>query len=387
MEYISLGIFIVLIAHFLFYVKKKNEILFNKIKNILLVKEIAVPLFYFLWRMGYTVLEFRLNIKEYFLLFIDDSDKVVLFYLLLSLFFKINEIKFKTKKIEFNIFLSLFVVLSAFTYEYFYDLRIWIFIHLILLILNIIFVLKNKNDFSFKISLIIIALLSIIFYVGEYLEDRELSNSNGFSLSYKNKLDLSNFDAELVEKDNIIMTNRFKIKFNGSIVSEKNPFIEKKYKNGVFYKNIINYKKIDNKVIKKAIKISNLSEEEMEKIRFILELMSEERKTREDKLKSLELDIDTSLNKMELKDAREFNRMVFFTRVRDEEEILILAYLYSNSKNKKQFIDNIITEKEQYEIFKKNLNILKDRINQAIDKGETGMRGYLRMIYTIDAFI
>lgn len=387
MEYISLGIFIVLIAHFLFYVKKKNEILFNKIKNILLVKEIAVPLFYFLWRMGYTVLEFRLNIKEYFLLFIDDSDKVVLFYLLLSLFFKINEIKFKTKKIEFNIFLSLFVVLSAFTYEYFYDLRIWIFIHLILLILNIIFVLKNKNDFSFKISLIIIALLSIIFYVGEYLEDRELSNSNGFSLSYKNKLDLSNFDAELVEKDNIIMTNRFKIKFNGSIVSEKNPFIEKKYKNGVFYKNIINYKKIDNKVIKKAIKISNLSEEEMEKIRFILELMSEERKTREDKLKSLELDIDTSLNKMELKDAREFNRMVFFTRVRDEEEILILAYLYSNSKNKKQFIDNIITEKEQYEIFKKNLNILRDRINQAIDKGETGMRGYLRMLYTIDAFI
>lgn len=387
MEYISLGIFIVLIAHFLFYVKKKNEILFNKIKNILLVKEIAVPLFYFLWRMGYTVLEFRLNIKEYFLLFIDDSDKVVLFYLLLSLFFKINEIKFKTKKIEFNIFLSLFVVLSAFTYEYFYDLRIWIFIHLILLILNIIFVLKNKNDFSFKISLIIIALLSIIFYVGEYLEDRELSNSNGFSLSYKNKLDLSNFDAELVEKDNIIMTNRFKIKFNGSIVSEKNPFIEKKYKNGVFYKNIINYKKIDNKVIKKAIKISNLSEEEMEKIRFILELMSEERKTREDKLKSLELDIDTSLNKMELKDAREFNRMVFFTRVRDEEEILILAYLYSNSKNKKQFIDNIITEKEQYEIFKKNLNILRDRINQAIDKGETGMRGYLQMLYTIDAFI
>ena len=387
MEYISLGIFIVLIAQFLFYVKKKNEILFNKIKNIFLVKEIAVPLFYFLWRMGYTVLEFRLNIKEYFLLFIDDSDKVVLFYLLLSLFFKINEIKFKTKKIEFNIFLSLFVVLSAFTYEYFYDLRIWIFIHLILLILNIIFVLKNKNDFSFKISLIIIALLSIIFYVGEYLEDRELSNSNGFSLSYKNKLDLSNFDAELVEKDNIIMTNRFKIKFNGSIVSEKNPFIEKKYKNGVFYKNIINYKKIDNKVIKKAIKISNLSEEEMEKIRFILELMSEERKTREDKLKSLELDIDTSLNKMELKDAREFNRMVFFTRVRDEEEILILAYLYSNSKNKKQFIDNIITEKEQYEIFKKNLNILRDRINQAIDKGETGMRGYLRMIYTIDAFI
>ena len=70
MEYISLGIFIVLIAQFLFYVKKKNEILFNKIKNIFLVKEIAVPLFYFLWRMGYTVLEFRLNIKEYFLLFI-----------------------------------------------------------------------------------------------------------------------------------------------------------------------------------------------------------------------------------------------------------------------------------------------------------------------------
>lgn len=121
----------------------------------------------------------------------------------------------------------------------------------------------------------------------------------------------------------------------------------------------------------------------------ISELMTEEKEIREKRLKALGLDIDSLLDKMTLEEAREFNGLVSFKGIRDEQEILILAYHYARAKNKEQFIDDVLLDEEQeiYEIHKNNLKVMKNRINKAINTELNGIDGYLDMLDTINLFI
>lgn len=137
-----------------------------------------------------------------------------------------------------------------------------------------------------------------------------------------------------------------------------------------------------------AYGISGIMEETADTM-AISELMTEEKEIREKRLKALGLDIDSLLNKMSLEEARDFNTLVSFKGIRNEQEILILAYHYTRAKDKKQFIDDVLLDDEQeiYGIYKNNLKVMRNRINDSINTELNGIDGYLEMLNTISLFI
>ena len=236
---LTFAILIVLIIHLFLQLKKIDNKLFLKIKNIFFCKEIGIPVIF----LGYRILPDFLFEKY---VFIETIDKIVIFLIICTIFFKINNIKINNKKIELNLFIFLSVVISNFIYEYFYNFEIWLFTQGILLILDIFLIKYKKDDFSLKFLLLGLLALTLFVFIREYKEDIKLSKKKDAPLFINNKFDFSDFSAELVEEDGIIKTNRFKIEFNGSVFDRDNNFIEKIYKSGNFNKNKIHYDKIYN---------------------------------------------------------------------------------------------------------------------------------------------
>ncbi len=144
----------------------------------------------------------------------------------------------------------------------------------------------------------------------------------------------------------------------------------------------------DEIVVVGAAGVSGMMEETAETI-AISELMTEEKDVREKRLKALGLDIDSQLKLMSREDNRDFNLILSLKQIRDEEEILMLAYNLNRSKDKKEFLKSILTNEEYIflEDFKNRATRNKDKINSEIKRrSKRGIDGYidsLNIIYEL----
>ena len=239
MKLLLLGILFILIAHLCFYIKNTDKVIFNKLKDIFFCKEVIIPIAYLIYR----VLPDFIGIG---IVSLYSFDKIIIFILLITIFFNSVNIEIKGKRIKINIFTFIFIFLLNIVYEYFYDIKIYFLVLLLLTLINILLIWRNKKDVSLKYSFVFTILFLIFTCLNEYKDDLKLSkkqNINNFYIK-KGESDFDNFYPSLIIKDNIIKTNRFGIKFNGTI--KKRDYLIQKYKDGKFEENIIYYNNIKN---------------------------------------------------------------------------------------------------------------------------------------------
>lgn len=123
--------------------------------------------------------------------------------------------------------------------------------------------------------------------------------------------------------------------------------------------------------------------EQSYEISAIAEQMTEPKEIRERNLKVLGLDIESQLKLMSKEDNRDFNIVLSLMQIRDEEEILMLAYNFNKSKDKKEFLKSIMSENEYkfLESFKKKTIKNKSKINSEIKKHNLkGIDGYIKSL-------
>lgn len=123
--------------------------------------------------------------------------------------------------------------------------------------------------------------------------------------------------------------------------------------------------------------------EQSYEISAIAEQMTEPKEIRERNLKVLGLDIESQLKLMSKEDNRDFNIVLSLMQIRDEEEILMLAYNFNKSKDKKEFLKSIMSENEYkfLESFKEKTIKNKSKINSEIKKHNLkGIDGYIKSL-------
>ena len=142
----------------------------------------------------------------------------------------------------------------------------------------------------------------------------------------------------------------------------------------------------DEIVVVGATGLSKLMEETAETA-AIAEQMTEPKEIREKNLKAMGLDIDSILSRMEFTDISNFNIAVSFMKIRDEEELLICAYNYLKAKDKKEFIDSMMTKEERmfFSAYKNIIFINKEKINNTISDGN-GIDNYIESLNIIDSY-
>lgn len=142
----------------------------------------------------------------------------------------------------------------------------------------------------------------------------------------------------------------------------------------------------DDVVVMGAAGMSELMEQSAE-MTTISELMAEDKEVREKGLKLAGLDIDSLLSRMEIADVRNFNAAVSFMKIRDEEELLMCAYSYLKSKDKKGFIDSMMTDDEKmfFNAYKDNIQKNRKQINNSIAK-ERGIDNYIKSLDIINGY-
>ena len=142
----------------------------------------------------------------------------------------------------------------------------------------------------------------------------------------------------------------------------------------------------DEIVVVGATGLSKLMEETAETA-AIAEQMTEPKEVREKNLKSMGLDIDSLLTRMELADVRNFNAAVSFMKIRDEEELLMCAYNYFKSKDKQGFIDSMMSDDEKmfFNAYKDNISKNRKKINKSV-KREKGIDNYIESLNIIDSY-
>lgn len=314
------SILIILTIHIVLYIRNNDENMYFETKKIFLSKEVIIPIIY----LGYRLLPSFLFEKY---TFVEKIDKIIIFILICTIFFKVKNIEIKNKKIEINLFVFLAVIIPElnflYIYDYPYSFKFCLFSLIILLFLNIFFIYYKKLKFSYKISIVILIL--ILF---------------NFTREYK---------EEIFYKEKEIITNSS-----------------------------------DN--IPKKIMI-NSSNDMSEEIVFIKKQMTEPKEVREKNLKAMGLDIRSILSRMDFKDISNFNMAVSFMKIRDEEELLICAYNYLKSKNKQEFIDSMMTDEEKmfFSAYKNRAFINKKKINSAVSDGD-GIDNYIESLNIIDSY-
>lgn len=123
--------------------------------------------------------------------------------------------------------------------------------------------------------------------------------------------------------------------------------------------------------------------EQSYEISAIAEQMTEPKEIRERNLKVLGLDIESQLKLMSKEDNRDFNIVLSLMQIRDEEEILMLAYNFNKSKDKKEFLKSIMSENEYrfLKSFKEKTIKNKSKINSEIKKHNLkGIDGYIKSL-------
>lgn len=142
----------------------------------------------------------------------------------------------------------------------------------------------------------------------------------------------------------------------------------------------------DEVVVVGAAGLAGVMEQTAETV-AITEQMSEPKEMREKNLRAMGLDIDSLLSRMELADVRNFNAAVSFMKIRDEEELLMCAYSYLKSKDKKGFIDSMMTDDEKmfFNAYKDNIQRNRKKINSSVSK-ERGIDNYIKSLDIINEY-
>lgn len=139
-----------------------------------------------------------------------------------------------------------------------------------------------------------------------------------------------------------------------------------------------------------ATGVTELMEQTAE-MSVIAEQMTEDREIRERNLKLMGLDIDTLRARMSYRERSDFNTMLLFTKKRDEQEILMLAYSYVKSNDKEAFLNAMLTrdEKLMFDTYRDRILKNRDSLNRMVNEKmknskKNGMARYLEMLDAIN---